>query len=199
MKKNEHRGLFSRLFFGLFFDEWKKSSGEKTLVQNYLIDSILFIIAVILMIWFSLNNTFALTYETVESSWKSIDPYLKQDLKLFHKTFPNDFSNSPLIEYNTLKTVNEKVKFYNRLYTMYEPKLSEIIQNSTQPTIAKAFELNQYQRSVYSNEYNEHVRFFNYKLTDFPYSRVGQMKGFTSFQELQIQSEIETLFTDYQS
>jgi len=193
------RNIFSRLFFGLFFDEWSSKGEKKSLKQNYIIDAFLFIFAVIFLIWFSLNNTFALTHESLETSWNELEPYLVQDMKIFQRVFPDEVSVETLIQFQTLKTINEKSEFYGSLYKTYSPRIERLINEATTPIYAKTFLINHYQRSVYSNKFNAQVRFFNYKLTDFPYSTVGQLKHYTHFEELQIDSDIPIEITEYQS
>jgi hypothetical protein len=184
------RNKLYRLFFGLFFDEWSEESGQKSFFLNHVIDGILFIIAVIFLIWFSLNNTFSLTHETLTKSWVELEPYLYQDLKLFHKLFPEDVPSTVSIEFNSLNSINKKIEFYDSFSKQYEPEINLIISQSDTPTIAKIYSLNQYQRSVYSNDFNQHVQFFNYKLTDFPYSVIGKLKHYKAMKEIDLNSDI---------
>lgn len=193
------RNFISRLFFGLFFDEWSSKGEKKSLKQNYIIDAFLFTFGVIFLIWFSLNNTFSLTHEALETSWNELEPYLVQDIKIFQRVFPEDVSATTLTEFQQLKTVNEKTQFYTSLFETYAPKIETIIANSTTPTYAKTFLINTYQRGVYSNEFNAQVQFFNYKLTDFPYSTVGKFKGYLPFEELHLKTSIPIEIAEYKS
>jgi hypothetical protein len=193
------RNKVSRLFFGLFFDEWSEKSGPKSYFLNHIIDAALFTVAVVCLIWFSLNNTFSLTHETLTKSWNELEPYLYQDLKLFHKLFPEDVPETISIEFNGLSTVNEKIEFYETYSDVFVPQIEKVISESKVPTPAKMYNLNHYQRSVYSNEFNEHVKFFNYKLTDFPYSTIGRFKHYLPVKEIEINSTISVEIAVYRS